>query len=341
MGVGRRAILVGLVLLTGATLVGCTAGAVRTPHSGSTTTSTGSVVIARGWIAGRSWRITVDPSAGRLCAGEAGLPHACANLHGLERGTSPATLSGAEVPVHLHHSYGNNGFPIWNALFGTVRSDVTLIVMRMTDGHEVRLRPVVAAGERWVGVVLRPGAPEVARTIAYSGQTELKYSVPFYGGALRAGTYFVTWLRPDQRGPARASRYIAVGGSGDNDWNALVIAGAWGYCTSLGTPGINGSRQDCWSPTALRSHIGMIMRIGLPAAIPRWIVGTAKPRVAYLRLTEADQSTAQVPVTLVAGQRFYAARIDAHIIRWGAYSAAGRKLYGGSGPPDVVIHRHP
>jgi hypothetical protein len=231
----------------------------------------------------------------------------------------------------LHHSYGNSGVPIWNGLFGTVRPDVTLIVMRMTGGREVRLRPVTVAGERWVGVVLPPGGPEVARAIVYSGRSELAYSGPFYGGALRAGTYFVTWLRPDQRGPATASKYIAVGGSGQNDWSALVDAGRWGYCAWLGTPGINGNRQECWSPAALRSNVGVIMRIGSPTAIPRWIVGTAKPRVAYLRLTEADHAAVKVPVALVAGQRFYAARIDAPIIRWGAYSVAGRKLYGGNG----------
>ncbi|MGN6794716.1 MAG: hypothetical protein ACTHJW_20210 [Streptosporangiaceae bacterium] len=334
MAAGRRTILAGLALLSGAALVGCTAGSERTPHGGSTTISTGSVVIAQGWIAGTAWRITVDPSAGRLCAGEAGLPHACANLRGLERGNAPATLSGAEVPVHLGHPYGSSGVPIWNALFGTVRTDVTMIVMRMQDGREVRLRPVAAAGTRWVGLVLQPGAPDVARTIAYAGRTELAYSVPFYGGALRAGTYFVTWLRPDQQGPARASRYIATGGSGDHDWDALVLAGPWGYCASLGTPGINGNRQDCWSRAVLRSHAGVLMRIGSPAAIPRWIIGTASSSVAYLRLFQAGHVTARVPVTIVSGQRFYATRIDDRIVRWGAYSAAGRKLYGGNGPPD-------
>jgi len=46
-----------------------------------------------------------------------------------------------------------------------------------------------------------------------------------------------------------------------------------------------------------------------------------------------------VPVTVVSGQRFYAVRIGASIIRWGAYNAAGRELSGGNGPPDAVGHR--
>src|SRR5215471_2205299 len=109
MGVRRRAILIGLALLTCVALVGCTAGSSRIQLNRCTTTSASSVVIACGWIEGREWRITVNPGAGRLCAGEAALPHACTSLHGLEHGTSPAVLSGAEVPVHLHHSYGNAG----------------------------------------------------------------------------------------------------------------------------------------------------------------------------------------------------------------------------------------
>src|SRR5215470_2390462 len=154
MGVRRRAILFGLVLLTCVALVGCTAGSSRIQTNRCTTTSASPIPIACGWIEGKAWRITVDPGAGRLCAGETGMPRVCADLRGLERGTGPAILSGAEVPVRLNQPWGNNGVPIWNGLFGTVRPDVTLIVMRMTDGREVRLRPVTAAGARWVGVVL-------------------------------------------------------------------------------------------------------------------------------------------------------------------------------------------
>jgi hypothetical protein len=215
-----------------------------------------------------------------------------------------------------------------------------LIVMQMSGGREVSLRPVDAAGKRWVGLVLRPGGPDVARVIAYSGRTELGYSAPFYGGDLRPGTYFVTWLRPGQRGPARAARYIATGGSGGRAWDALVLAGPWGYCVSLDAPVASGSRQDCLPPSALRSGVGEILRIGAPATIPRWIIGTVRPSVAYLRLTLADHATLRVPATLVSGQKFYAIDIGARIIRWGAYNAGGRELYGGNGPPDAVGHHH-
>jgi len=47
-----------------------------------------------------------------------------------------------------------------------------------------------------------------------------------------------------------------------------------------------------------------------------------------------------VPVTVVSAQRFFATRIGARIIRWGAFNAAGRELCRGSGPPDAIGKRY-
>jgi hypothetical protein len=70
-----------------------------------------------------------------------------------------------------------------------------------------------------------------------------------------------------------------------------------------------------------------------------WLIGTARPPVAYLRLMLAHSTTLKVPVTVVSGHRFFATRIGARVIRWGAFNAAGRELYGGSGPPDAIGKR--
>lgn len=48
-------------------------------------------------------------------AGEPGMPHVCAGLRGLERGSGLAVLSGAEVAVRLRHPGGSNAPPVWNA----------------------------------------------------------------------------------------------------------------------------------------------------------------------------------------------------------------------------------
>ena len=335
MAVGRQAIAARLAVVAAAAMMSCTAGPTASHHGGSARTGARLVVVGRGWIEGRAWKVTVDPGDGLVCAGEAGLSRACSGLRALQRGPGLAVLSGADVAVSLRQSWVSNGPPVWDALFGTVRPDVTLLVMRMSDGRQVSLKPVAAAGRKWVGLMLNPVRPGVAKAIAYSGRTELGYSVPFYGGELRPGTYFVGWLRPGQQGPAYAERYIASGGSDGNGWDSLVIAGSWGYCTSLDTPLANGSRQDCWSAAALRGGAAVIMRIGSPATVPRWIIGTARPTVAYLRLTVPGHATIKVPVTAVSGQKFYAARIGARIIRWDAFNAAGRELYGGNGPPDA------
>jgi hypothetical protein len=77
------------------------------------------------------------------------------------------------------------------------------------------------------------------------------------------------------------------------------------------------------------------MRIGSAATTPRWIIGTVSPSVAYLRLRLAGHATLKVPVSAVSGQKFYAARIGARVIRWDAFNGAGRELYGGNGPPDA------
>jgi hypothetical protein len=107
--------------------------------------------------------------------------------------------------VKLRQPVGSNGPPVWNALFGIVRPDVTKIVLALGQRSGVTLRPVAAAGCRWVGVVLPPVVASVTKATVYSGGTELGYSVPFYGGVLRPGTYFVSWFRPARRGRPRSA----------------------------------------------------------------------------------------------------------------------------------------
>jgi hypothetical protein len=343
-----------VAVLAVAGLAGCATGPGLSRHRGGPAAaiavprSVQPVVVARGRIEGRLWRILVDPGAGdpgagdpgagQLCAGEARLPQQCASLRDLERSGGLAVLSGASVDVRLRHPWDTFAPPTWNALFGTVRPDVTSIVLRLSGGSRVRLRPVAAVGWRWVGLVLRPGQA-VARAIAYSGRTELGYSVPFYGGLMRPGTYFVTWLRPGQRGPASAEKYIAAGGRGTHSWNALVLAGPWGYCGSLMAPAADEQRQACWPPAALRAG-GVILWLGSPPRTPSWVLGTAGPAVAYLRLTQAAGGELKVPAAVVSGQRFFAIRLRAGTIRWAAYSAAGRELYSGSGPASSVGDQH-
>jgi hypothetical protein len=326
---GSAAVVAAVVILPGT----------RAPAHGraqpATTLAGGRVVVGQGIVGGRPWRVIVDAADHQICAGVAGLRPTCVDLRGRAHLAGIASLSGAEVAVPGH--FASAGPPIWNSLFGTVRSDVTRVDLRMAGGRTLRLRPVAAAGYRWVGLVFRMGT-DIARATAYAGPAELGYSVPFIGGDLRAGTFFLTWLPKGQPGPARADRYIASGGSAGRPWNVLVTAGPWGYCVALLVPVTDGDRQNCWAANSLRSSSGVIMHWGAAPVIPRWIVGTAGPAVAYLRLTLADGRTARVRVADVSGQKFYGMEImpGPGIVRWGAFDTSDHWLYGGRGAPDAA-----
>jgi hypothetical protein len=301
-------------------------------------------VIASGRLEGQPWRIVVDQKAGRLCAGETGLRQSCVSLRSLERLNGPGSLSLATVAVALHSAGMFLGLPPWNALFGIVRPDVTRVVMSLSSDRSVTLRPVLMAGYRWVGLVFAPINADseifVTKVTVYSGATELGYSVPapvYYDAIFRPGRDFVSWYRPGETGPAQRSGDIAGSGSGSHFWDAHVDAGPWGYCVTLQAPdGNNGIPENCWSPASLRASARVIMRLGSPPAVPRWIVGTARPSVAYLLMELANGRSVKVPVAVFSGQGFYAMRIGPGpaITGWGAYNAAGRRLYGGIGPPD-------
>ena len=308
----------------------------RGPVPAATRLPGGRVLIGHGTVGGRPWRVVADPADHRVCAGVAGLRRSCAAAPDLERLTGLASLSGTEVTVPSH--YSSFGPPLWNSVYGIVRPDVTRIDFKMSNGPTISVRPVAAAGHRWIGLVFRDGVV-ITRATAYAGATELAYSVPFIGGDLRAGTYFLSWLHPGQRGPAHADRYFASGGPGGRSWNALILAGQFGYCATLEVMVTNGARQDCWSVSSLRSSVRVIMRWGAASAQPRWIVGTARPAVAYLRLYLAGGGTARVRVTEVSGQNFYAMQIGPgpRILRWGAFDVAGHRLYGGRGAPDAGL----
>ena len=326
---GAAAVVAALVIVPG----------MRGPAHGqaqpATTLAGGRVVVGQGIVGGRRWRVIVDAADHEICAGVAGLKATCVGLRQHEHLSGIASLSGAEVAVPGH--FGSNGPPIWNSLFGTVRSDVTRVDLRMAGGTTLSLRPVAAAGYRWVGLVFRMGT-DIVRATAYAGRAELGYSVPFIGGDLRTGTFFLTWLPKGQPGPAQTDRYIASGGSVGRPWNVLVTAGPWGYCVALLVPVTDGDRQNCWAAGTLRSSSMVIMHWGAAPVVPRWIVGTAGPAVAYLRLTLADGRTARVRVADVSGQKFYGLEImpGPRIVRWGAFDASGRWLYGGRGAPDAT-----
>ena len=135
---------------------------------------------------------------------------------------------------------------------GTVGSAVTSVVIQLSNGTEVRLRPVTAYGHRWVAMA----APvrTVVKAESFVGGAEYKYALPFVENSVSS---FVTWLNPGQPGLPRSSARVGSGNLHGVAWRETVSVGPWGYCAAFG----DGSMCI---PTAIRPQLP---RIGKPLAL--------------------------------------------------------------------------
>jgi RNA polymerase sigma factor (sigma-70 family) len=292
------------------------------------------VTIAAGTMRGQQWQLIVDAAAGIWCARVQEVSLACLGLAGYEHLTGLASLSGTVVPIA--GSEPAVGPPQWNAVVGVVRSDVTSVLVTMSDGRTLRLRPVTAAGYRWVGLVYWPSAAQVVRASAYSSGNELGVVLPFIGSQTMPGTYYYNWLHQGLKGPAEQQRVIAAGGTGQAAWSASILAGPWGYCAVQQLPIARGMREACWSPPGLGIAAQLLTRTSAPGGTSTWLVGQARPQAAYLLLVMAGGGRVRIPVIEVSGRSFYALRLSRGqpVASWAAYDAAGPRLYGGRGAPS-------
>ncbi len=299
----------------------------------------GAVVIGQGEIRGHRWRVVVNKPGTEVCAGTRRFPRSCQATAPLAKVHAPASLAGGSLMLP--------GFPMStlepvNVVYGTVGADVSRIAIQLSDGTTRSLRPVGAAGRRWVALVTPPFHPSIGRIVAYSGRSKLGSTVLFTQGGLSPWPLvtFVTWLRPGESGPARALQFLAVHGSpGFRHATALVDAGPWGYCLSLTTG--RGHTQACLPVGYVRSGAKVLLRAGAPPAEPRWFIGIALPGVTNIVLTLSGAGTVTtskiIDVITVSGQDFYAAEIGPgeHVESWRAVGANGNALYGGTGAPDI------
>jgi hypothetical protein len=206
-------------------------------------------------------------------------------------------------------------------LVARVRPDVTVLDARLSDGDVVRLWPVTAYGRRWIGLVL-PDGVSVDKVTAYSGSREIAHSVPYIAAYGRYS--FLTWLRPGDPGPARATRVVdATVVPGD-----MLNVGPWGTC--IGYP----SAYSCW-PVGYRVT-DWAQVYPNDSITPHSSVIAVRPDAAYLLLTLTNHRTMRVPVVKGSGVGFVAVKVLAHpsIARWALFNAAGDRLSGGNGPPD-------
>ena len=276
-----------------------------------------------------TWKIRVDARSNQVRAQvTGGGPWYVGNL---ERSVNPGSIG----------TFYYSGIQGWPGVYGVVSKNVTRVAVTMNNHQTLNLYPVAAAGRRWIGLLMPLSARAMSFT-AYSGKTELARAVST--GALPP----VSWLRPGQKGPASQYTFIAKArvpsGSGHHlRWNSAVQAGPTGYCVALIVS--LASRQgflseNCMSPDTAQSA-GVKEIVSRPFA--RWLLGTARPSVAYLKFDLAKGKALRAPAVLVSGQRFFGLALlpRQNVTNWAAYDKAGHRLYGGTGQPKVDRYTGP
>jgi hypothetical protein len=279
-------------------------------------------LIAQGTIGRKSWQITFRKAIDNtLCVFITGSPPDCGSGQG-----NAQTVRG----IAAMNSMGSP--PRWDSVYGPVRRDVTRISVKLSDGTVLNLRPFSSSGLRWIGLVV-PGQLRIAEAVAYSGQRELGYTIPFIDQ--RGSATFVRWLRPGQTGPARVAVLIGSGVAAGRPWSVIGYAGPWGYCDELRL--LSSSDTSCSSVNGAGGHeSGVDTTFGSGLTQPRWDIGNTPQPVAYLLLKMSDGSTVRVPVVDFAGVRAFALAITRgqRMVRWGAYDSSGHEVVGGQGSID-------
>jgi hypothetical protein len=171
-------------------------------------------VVGAGTIDNKHWRIVIDNTMGSGCTTQ---PYEliCGPKYAIDPAPSGVSIGGA--------SEGGTQFQ-----YGTVGSDVTRVVIRLSDGTQLDLRPVSAAGYRWVAIAAPVHAMVEAET--FVGRSEYSYAIPF---VVAGYSEFVTWLRPGQLGVQRDGKQVGSGIIDGATWRNTLEAGPWGYCVTF------------------------------------------------------------------------------------------------------------
>ncbi len=234
------------------------------------------------------------------------------------------TNAGAVIDMESAGIGGKGG----NVMFvGAVRSDVTTVAVALPGGKVLALTPVGYRGHRYVAIVIPYGVP-IVRAVAYDGQRELAYSVPY------DRTSLIAWWAPGQVGPARFSETIGAGVTDGHPWRFSAQYGPWGYCYA--SP--NGN--DCTGTRPMRSGggtaIGSMMCGGLPygnSSGPIVGLDTAGSDVRAVTIQLAGRTSERFPVVDVRGTRLFAYAVPS------GQRVVGSTEYGAAG--QVVAHDPP
>jgi hypothetical protein len=212
--VGLAVIVLGVVFVPG--LIHQRPPAPAAPkHYTVTVTGLGSVqrgLIGEGTIDGRRWTIVLNSSRQNDGCSIDGFSLSC-------------SAAGSSAAGARQVSLGSAGGRDIEFEYGTVGADVTGIVIQLSNGSRLNLRPVSAYGRRWVAFA----APSLAigRAETFVGGTLYRYAVPFVNDG---SSEFVTWLHPGQAGLARVSKSLGSGRLNGVSWHGAISIGPWGTC---------------------------------------------------------------------------------------------------------------
>jgi hypothetical protein len=278
-------------------------------------------LIAHGRVNGRRWQV----SGQRLVTGT---PTVCLTASATETGCYQAVqLRARQAGDPADLSFGLGTRPL--VTVGTVRDDVAYLRVALGNGQVLTLRPVAILGPGYARLVAFavPASTAVTQISAYSRRAELAYTVPFTAWDQ---VETVRWLRPGEPSGPRPARYLAGrGNAGGQPWSMYAYAGPWGVCL-----GGAGSGSMC-APVGIGQLAGgQAARLVMVSAGPggtNFAVVAATPAVSYLLVTRADGSTARVATTPAGAARFaaFTSLPGNKVIRWAAYSPAGRRLASG------------
>lgn len=224
-----------------------------------------------------------------------------------------------------------------------VRPEVLRVVVSLSNGQTVTLRPVAVLGRGYPSFVAIavPDETSIRQISAYSATGELGYTVPI--GTVRllpthynfdpSGSFeILRWLKPNQPPvPRRADYKIGQGTAYGAYWDQYINVSPSGTCVSPPS----GGTLFCFRATGNELTGGKAVRHLDTAYISGdhigWDALVAEPSVSYIVAVDAGGRRVRVRTYSLLGAKF-ATLVQTrqnYVIGWIAYSATGTRLASG------------
>jgi hypothetical protein len=240
---------------------------------------------------------------------------------GCTTGSGPRLAARRGAPVSIEQ--GDGPGPV--LYVASVRSDVTYVRIRLSDGEVLTLRPVAIFGPKYAAYVALPlpNTAALRSVTAYSAKGELAYTIPF---TARGNLDLVRWLRPDQPAlPRPRIRILDLGSVDGRPMTGQAYLGPWGTC--FGGPG--------WAESCLATDVAGLAqgrtyssfrdsRVG-------FVVVAVGAKVRYLLVHQSGGRAFRVTPVRIGDGRLCAFVVSGASYGWAAYSAGGIELVSGNG----------